>query len=59
MLLWFSLDMSKRIRALEKSTDRQAKSNLLQIIALGQLDGTVRDQAEALLRELEEKKDQE
>lgn len=56
MLLWFALDNSKRMKALEKSIDRLAKSTLLQMVGMGLLNSTVRNQAQELLDEVNQKK---
>lgn len=55
MLLWFSLDNSKRMRAMETSVDRMAKASLLQIISVGHLNSAVTDQAKELLDQIKEK----
>lgn len=59
MLLWFALDNSKRMKALEKSIDRLAKSTLLQMVGMGLLNSTVRNQAQELLDEVNQKKTEE
>jgi hypothetical protein len=66
MLYWFAIRMEKihettrvengqRLVALEKSVDRQAKAQLLALVSLGQLDMTVKDQAQQLLDEINNK----
>lgn len=55
MLYWFSQDFSKRMRAVEVSVDRQAKANLLSLIATSHLDNSIKEQATALLAEITDK----
>lgn len=57
MLLWFTLDNSRRMKALERSIDRLAKSTLLQMVGMGLLNSTVRTQAQELLDEVNAKTD--
>lgn len=55
MLYWFTQDSSKRLRAVEASVDRQAKANLLSLIATSHLDKSIKDQATALMAEITDK----
>lgn len=55
MLYWFSQDFSKRMRAVEVSVDRQAKANLLSLIATSHLDNSIKEQATALMAEITDK----
>lgn len=59
MLLWFATQNNYRMRSLEKSSDRQAKASLLQILSIGNLDATIRAQAKELLGEIENKEPRE
>lgn len=55
MLLWFALENSKRMKAMEASVDRLAKVGLLQLISIGHLDKSIKDPANALYDELRAK----
>lgn len=59
MLLWFALDNSRRMKSQERSIDRLAKAILLQMVGMGMLNSTVRTQAQELLDEVNQKKQDE
>lgn len=59
MLVWFMLRAEKRLKSTEASVDRMAKAALLQLVSVGQLDTTIKDQAHQLLEEIKGKEAQE
>lgn len=55
MLYWFAQDFTKRMRAVEESTDRLAKAILVSTLAMNHLDKAIKEPAQSLLDELNEK----
>lgn len=56
MLLWFALDNSKRLRAVEGAIDRMARVNLLHLVANPATPPAIRNQATEIQGELNRKK---
>lgn len=56
VISWLMVRNEKRQTSLEKSVDRLAKTILLQMVGMGLLNSTVRNQAQELLDEVNQKK---
>ena len=54
MLRWFMLRSEVRMRAIEVSNDRMARSNLLLVIALRQANEAVKIEARSMLKDLDD-----
>lgn len=59
MLLWFATRLESRIKSAERSIDRMARAQLLWLVSVGQLDNTIKQQAQALKDEIDRKENEE
>lgn len=55
MLYWFAVKVEGRMKAMEAAVDRMAKAALLQILSFEQHETTIKVQAKAMLKEIEDK----
>lgn len=55
MLLWFLLRAEPRFKGIEDAIDRQSRAVLLLIVSIPQIPNYLKEQAQGIVREIDEK----